>query len=252
MDISLPTSLLKDKPALDKFIDESCAYTKMLGSIESETVFDLENDAGEGYDWLNGLRLRVKITDGYRTYKVVYRDSKEFGVHAELCYVPNYLDAAINFEANRIVIVPCQYDFAAGMGDIKINSNVNELYFDADAAQSIKILMRINIEKVLIQTNERYTIYNLSKSTISKTVKRVYCNRPLILRAGYPLDDIGMYVMITESGIFDIRGNKTKKITDDQLIDKILSSIVKYHTEGTGLIYNVNESFNFSDILRGQ
>lgn len=251
MDISLPTSLLKDKPALDKFIDESCAYTKMLGSIESETAYSLENDASEGYEWLNGLCLRIKETGGYRTYKIVYRNSKEFGVHAELCYVPNYLDAAINFEANRIVIVPCQYDFAAGMGDIKINSNVNELYFDADAAQSIKILMRINIEKVLIQTNERYTIYNLSKSTISKTVKRVYCNRPLILRAGYPLDDIGMYVMITESSIFDIRGNKPKKITDDQLIDKILSSIVRYHTEGIGLIYNVNESFDFSDILGG-
>ena len=251
MDISLPTSLLKDKQALDRFTDESCEYAKMLGSIESETEYSLENDAGEGYEWINGLRLRVKKTDGYRTYKIVYRNSKELGVHAELCCVPNYLDAAINLEADRIVIVPCQYDFAAGMGDIKINSNVNELYFDADAAQSIKILMRINIEKVLIQTNERYTIYNLSKSTISKTVKRVYCNRPLILRAGYPLDDIGMYVMITESSIFDIRGNKPKKITDDQLIDKILSSIVRYHTEGIGLIYNVNESFDFSDILRG-
>ena len=62
MDISLPTSLLKDKQALDRFTDESCEYAKMLGSIESETEYSLENDAGEGYEWINGLRLRVKKT----------------------------------------------------------------------------------------------------------------------------------------------------------------------------------------------
>lgn len=251
MDISLPTSLLKDKPALDKFIDESCAYTKMLGSIESETAYSLENDASEGYEWLNGLCLRIKETGGHRTYRIVYRNSKELGVHAELCCVPNYLDAAINLEADRVVIVPCHYDWMGGIGNIKINSNVGELYFDVDAAQSIKILTRVNVGSMFTQTTKRYTLYDLGRNTIGRTVKHVYCNKPLILRSAYSIDTIGMYVMVTESGIFDISGNKSKKITDDQLIDKILTSIVAYHTNETQWGYKVNRSFDFSDILRG-
>ena len=215
MDISLPTSLLKDKQALDRFTDESCEYAKMLGSIESETEYSLENDAGEGYEWINGLRLRVKKTDGYRTYKIVYRNSKELGVHAELCCVPNYLDAAINLEADRVVIVPCHYDWMSGIGNIKINSNVGELYFDADAAQSVKILTRVNVGSLFMQTTKRYTLYNLDRNTIGRTVKHIYCNKPLILRSAYSIDTIGMYVMVAESGILDISDGKSKKITEE-------------------------------------